>query len=411
MSDLRRRDPAAPSGAPRLRTLQFVDSLRVGGAERQFLNLVAGLRALDVSVHVACFRAQGDFAGELAAQGVRLIELPISSLPSPVTAARACSLARLLRRERIDVVHTTTLYPNLLGVTAARLAGTPAIVASVRDMGTMWNRRLLALQRFVCRFADAVVTNAEAIANRLESQGWDRSRIEVIGNGVTPNGLPAGSHPGFRRELGLPADAPLVGVVGRLHWIKGLEDFVAAAARVAARFPAAHFLVVGPIHSFPEYERRATELRRIGDELGLGPRLVLTGLRRDVPQLLTELSVSVSSSLAEGLSNTLLESMAAGVPVVATAVGGTPEVVADGVTGILVPPRDPAALADGICRLLAAPELASRMGRAGRQRVEDRFGPALMVERTRQLYLRLLACAERRRSPLARRFASRGALS
>lgn len=404
----RGRRPGSPNG---LRTVQFVDSLRVGGAERQFLNLVEGLCARDVSVRVACFRAEGALAGELDSHGVERIELPISSLRSPGALFRAWSLARYLRRERIDVVHTTTLYPNILGVVAARMAGTRAIVASVRDMGTMWNRQLLATERLVCRRAHAVVTNAEAIAERLAAQGWDRAKIEVIRNGVVPNDLPPRSHPEFRRELGLPPDAPLVAAVGRLHWIKRLEDFVAAAAKVGADHPDAWFLVVGPISSFPEFERNAARLRQLGDRLGLGRRLVLTGLRRDVPRLLTELSVSVSSSLAEGLSNTLLESMAAGVPVVATAVGGTPEVVADGVTGFLTPARDPAALAAGISRLLDAPDLAARMGRAGRRRVAERFGPDEMVERTRQLYLRLLERAAGRRSVLARLVASRSPLS
>ena len=395
MSARSRSAGARPAGE-RLRTLQFVDSLRVGGAERQFLHLVAGLRARDVSVRVACFKSQGDLAGELSTHGVEVVELPISSLASPTCLARVVRLARLLRRERVDVVHSTTLYPNLLGVLAGRLAGTPAVIASVRDMGIMWNRRLLAAERTVCRMAHAVVVNAEAIAERLRNQGWNGAKIEVIPNGITPNELALHSHPELRRELGIPAGAPIVAVVGRLHWIKRLEDFVTAAASVAFRHPEARFLIVGPTQSFPEVERNAAMLRALGNQLGLGERLILTGVRPDVPRLLTELAVSVSSSLAEGLSNTVLESMAAGVPVVATAVGGTPEIVAEGVTGLLVPPCDPKALAAGICKLLESPELAAEMGRAGKKRIAERFGRGLMVERTHQLYLDLLARADRR---------------
>jgi glycosyltransferase involved in cell wall biosynthesis len=307
-------------------------------------------------------------------------------------------------------VHSTTLYPNLLGVLAGRLAGTPAIVASVRDMGGLCGVGLQRLQRLTCRLADAVVTNAEAVAGRLRAEGWDGARIEVINNGFVPPAAPpdAAAGPGIRDELGIPPGAPVVGAVCRLHPVKRLGDLLEAAALLAPRHPEARVVIVGPLTGSPVFEACARELRRLAARLGLGRRVILTGARTDVPRILAELTVSVLPSESEGLSNTLLESMAAGVPVVATAVGGTPEVVEDGISGLLVPPADPASLAAAIGCLLEAPRMAAAIGAAGRRRVADRFGLERMVEATTRLYQRLLARPHgaRRRLPALGRMGS-----
>jgi glycosyltransferase involved in cell wall biosynthesis len=387
--------------AQRLKVLEFVTNFCVGGTERQFLNLLDGLRPR-AEVHVACFRADGPLLGELRGfePPLPLSEYPIPSLRSPVVARRLLELVRYLRRHEIDVVHTTGLYPNVFGVVAAWLARTPVIIASVRDMGQMWRGDLRRVQRLTCRLADAVVTNAEAIAQRLRAEGYRAETIEVIHNGIVPVEPPPrlpGS--GFRRDLGIPAAAPVVGVVARIDPLKGLDDFLDAAALVAARHPETRFLIVGgpAAEVGPEYQ---DQLRRRADRLGLGDRVFLTGARTDVPDILPELTVSVLPSLTEGLSNSLLEAMAAGKPVVATAVGGNPEIVEDGVTGFLVPANDPASLAAAIERLVASPGLAAELGRAGQARVAAEFTPERLVERTTELYRRLLR--ESRRGPRRR---------
>src|SRR5436190_10878415 len=186
----------------RIPTLQFVDSFHLGGAERQFINLVDGLRDSEFQVNVACFRAAGEFRHELGEDGPPLQEVRLSSLRSPRALVRLLAMARFLRRNRIEIVHTINVYPNLFGVTAAWLAGTPVIVASVRDMGQVWSDGLRRAQKAVCRLADTVVTNAEAIAGRLRLEGYDPKRIEVIRNGIaaTPPGV---GGPPLRQELGL----------------------------------------------------------------------------------------------------------------------------------------------------------------------------------------------------------------
>jgi asparagine synthase (glutamine-hydrolysing) len=396
-----RQPAAAGPGREPIRVLEFVTSFCVGGTERQFVNLVRGLSRSELEVHVACFRAEGPLRRELPDGELHLREYPIPSLRSPVTLVRLASLVRYLRRHRIDVVHATGLYPNLFGVAAARLARTPVAIASVRDMGQMWRRDLQRTQKLACRFADAVVTNAQAIADRLGAEGYDPGRIEIIPNGVAapPPARRAGGS--LRRELGISDDAPVVGVVCRLDPLKGLDDFVVAAAAIARDHPATRFLVVGgPV---PGGEGYGEELRRRGRDLGLGDRLILTGARTDVPDLLPELTVSVLPSLTEGLSNSLLESMAAGLPVVATDVGGNPEIVEDGVTGILVPVEDPATLATAIRGLLESPQRAASLGGRARRSIEERFGYGRMLDRTTDLYLRLLAEARRGRRRRRRR--------
>jgi glycosyltransferase involved in cell wall biosynthesis len=203
----------------------------------------------------------------------------------------------------------------------------------------------------------------------------------------------------------LPVEAPLVAVFARLHPVKGIEYFLDAAASLAARFPLARFLVVGEgciVRDgviVPSPYRH--ELEDYAARLGLAERVVFTGFRRDVPELLREVAVSVLPCISnEGLSNSVLESMAAGAPVVATTVGGNPEIVEDGRTGLLVPPADSGALAGAIARLLEDRELAERLGRAARQRVADHFSVEQMVRRTERLYVDLLG-RKRRPQPAA----------
>jgi glycosyltransferase involved in cell wall biosynthesis len=375
----------------RIQVLHFVDSFQIGGAERQFLHLAQGLDHERFRLHVACLRKVGDWRPGTNGAEPLLREYHLGSLKSPRALVQLVRFARYLRRNRVDIVHARTLYPNVFALAAATLARTRVRIASVRDMGTSWSAMQLRVQRAVCRFADAVVVNAEAVAARLRAEGYDPARIELIHNGVVVPPLPSSRPTKLRRELGLPAEAPIVGVVSRFHEVKRLEDFVDAAERLASRFPSMRFVIVGPTDDGDEAVRRSAEIAWRAQACGLGERFILTGARDDVAEILPELAVSVLPSASEGLSNTLLESLAAGVPVVATAVGGTPEIVVDGEHGLLVPPGRPDELAAAIGRLVDSPELARRMGARGRERALRRFGLERMISETLELYERLLA--------------------
>jgi len=270
-------------------------------------------------------------------------------------------------------------------------------VASIRDTGdhlTPWRRRL---QEWVCRLAHHVLANAEAVRSRLIEDGHDGRGISVIHNGIALDHFrPGSASDRVREELGIPVGAPVVAVLARLSGVKGIEYFLEAVALLAPRFPEARFLIVGDSAAVdPEGRPYRVGLEALSARLGLSGRVVFAGFRADIPELLSLVTVSVLPSLSEGLSNTVLESMAAGVPVVATAVGGNPEMVREGVTGFLVPPRDPGSLAAGIERILRDPAMARRLGSAGRQSVTERFSLDSMAQKTASLYRALLRGARR----------------
>jgi glycosyltransferase involved in cell wall biosynthesis len=371
----------------RIPVLTFLSNFLIGGTERQVINLVHGLDQARFAVHMACFRRAGPLLEEIDTGAMAFSDYPIATLRSLRTLWQQGRLARYVRAHGIRIVHSFGFYANVFAVPAARLGGAAVVVASIRDTGDhlTWGQRLL--QRWVCRAADHVLVNAVAVKTLLVKQGYDGSAISVIGNGIDVSRFHRrGEATAVRQELGLPAGAPVVAVVARLNRLKGIEYFLAAAAILARRFEHVRFLVVGDSVS----QAYRDGLEAYAAALGLGERVVFTGFRSDVPELLSVVSVSVLPSLSEGLSNVVLEAMAAGVSVVATSVGGTPEMVDDGVTGLLVPPRDAGALADAIASLLADSDLRRAIGEAGRRRVEERFSLEAMLRATEQLYERLL---------------------
>lgn len=380
----------------RIKLLKFVTGFAFGGTERQVVSLMEGLDPSRFEVHMGCLKRVGPFVDGIQAREIPLVEYEINSLYNHRTLRQELRFARYIRRNRIRIVHSYGFYSNVFAVPAGRLGAADVVVASIRDIGDMWTPRQKRVERFICRLADCILVNAEAVRQRLITEGYPREKIHVIRNGIAMARF--GKEPGgtrVRRELGLPPRAPVVAVVSVLRPLKGIEYFLDAAVLVSRRFPETRFLVVGDSvyreggHVVGDRVYKG-ELERYAHSLGLDGQVVFTGFRRDVPELLSEATVSVLPSLSEGLSNTLLESMAAGVPVVATRVGGNSEVVEDGITGRLVPPHDAAALADAICSLLDNPGLALSFGQAGRQRVAERFSLEQMVRETEHLYLQLL---------------------
>lgn len=368
----------------KIRLLQMLTNFHIGGTERQVANLALGIDSSHFDLHLACLWNSGELLAELEDLRVPRSEFRIGSLYSPKTLWQGIRLAHYVRRNLIQIVHSYGFYPNVFTVPAARLAGASIVVASIRDTGDWLTPMQRRLQKLVCRLADCVLVNAEAIRQNLLEQGYDASKIVVIRNGITLSKFAGRSRSaGLRRELGLPLSARLVAVFSRLNRFKGVEYFLDAAAVLAGKVPDVCFLVVGDGGNKKELEEYACQL-------GLAQRIVFTGFRSDVPDLLSEVAISVLPSLSEGTSNTLLESMAAGVPVIATRVGGNPEVIEDGVSGLLVPPRDSAALAAAMDRLLEDESLARVLGQAAMRRVSELFSLEGSVHETEHLYQRLV---------------------
>ncbi len=377
---------------PRVKVLKFVTAFAVGGTERQFVHVTRGLDRSRFDIQIGCFRRSGPFLNEISALDIPISEYPTTSFYSYEAVRAQLRLAQTIRRERVQLVHAYGSYPNLFTVPAARLARNCVSIASLRDLGLFsgGNKLKGAAQKLAFSFADCVLANSNAARNWLLNQGVKQERVHVIPNGINVARFsPAPDDCDFpiRREFNIDPKAPLVTLVCRTDRNKGLEGFMDVVPIVANRFPDVRFMLVGGSPCNPSYE---IDIRNLAARRNLNNRLIFTGERSDVPAVLQESTLSVLPSLSESFSNSLLESMAAGLPVVATNVGGNPEIVQDGETGLLVPPRDPAAMADAIIRVLEAPEMAKRFGVAGRERVMKHFSLETVIRRTSELYMMLL---------------------
>jgi glycosyltransferase involved in cell wall biosynthesis len=376
-----------------IRVLTVVPTLMCGGTENQALALGHGLDTDRFDVEYACLRRFGPFIEAIESRQIPLTEYPINSFLSLGALAQQARLVRHIAARRIQIVHAYNFYGNVFAVPPSRLAA-PVVIASIRDCAPYLTTMQRRVQRWACRLADCVLVNADAVRQWLIDDGYDESRIVVIPNGVDLSRfeqLPDRRQ--LRHELGLPADTPLIGVVSRLTPLKGIEQFLEAAGTLTRAYPTARFLIVG--ETAPTEGAYLESLRALATRHGLDQSVMFTGRRSDVPAVLASLDVSVMPSLNEALSNVVLESMAAAAPTVATRVGGTPEAVVDGVSGVLVAPGDAGALAVAIAGLLDDPARAAALGRAARQTVVEDFSVERMVSATEALYLNLLARKQR----------------
>jgi glycosyltransferase involved in cell wall biosynthesis len=372
-----------------------VPTLLCGGTENHFMTLSRSLDAARFDQHFACLRRWGPFVTELMERRIPLTEYRVATFRSMNAILQQARLAQYVRRHAIQIVHTYSFYGNVFAVPPGRFAA-PVVIASIRDRGPYLTAMQRRVQRHVCRLADCVLVNADAVKQWLVGDGYDPAHIVVIPNGVDLDRFStAGDPAALRRSLGLPADTKLVAVVSRLTALKGIEDFLDAAAVVAGQRDDVRFLIVGepsPIKNRAYVD--GLELRAA--RLGIADRVIFTGLRSDVPALLSAVDVSVMPSLNEALSNVLLESMAAGAAVVATDVGGTAEALVNGKNGLLIPPAAPQVMAAAILHLIENPQLARELGTQARRTISDRFSLDRMVEATASLYDELLSRKQRR---------------
>ncbi len=388
-----------------IRVLELVARLEIGGSEGQAVRLLEGLDRTRFAPHVACLRAGGPLLAAIEARGIEVTAYPAPHLYGPSALRQQLRLAAALRSDHIDIVHATGFYTNVFAIPAARLARTPVIIGSVREQTDQWSPAQVAANRVALALADCIVVNASSVRDSLVEHGFPPHKVRVIRNGIDVGRFARRRGAGaLRDELGWPAGTPIVAVISRVAPKKGIEQFLEAAARVAASRRDARFLVVGDGaivrdgEALPGGRRGGLEARAA--ELGIADRVRFTGFRLDVPELLAQIDIAVVPSLSEALSNSLLEAMAAAAPVVATRVGDHERVVQDGVSGLLVPPGDVDALVKRILQLLGDPARAARLGEAARATVHARFSGDRMVRETEALYTELLA---RDRAPTAQR--------
>jgi glycosyltransferase involved in cell wall biosynthesis len=380
----------------RISVCTFVASFEVGGSERQFTNLALGLDPARFDVRFGCLRPHGHFLGPIVEAGLPVTSYPLRHFYTPRSLAQQCRLAVNLRRSGASILHTYNFYANVFALPAAWAARTPVRIASIRDPGVYLNSRQKTAQRLAVRAADCILVNAASIRGWLVEDGVDPSRIAIIPNGIDLTRFSAATRrPELRRSLGIPPDAPLIVVVSRLAPGKGLNHFVRAMREITTRDPRVFALIVG--EAAPHDAGLVDRLRAEARAAGVGDRIVFSGFRADVPELLAEATVVVQPSENEGLSNALIESMASGRPVVATRVGGTPEAIDDGATGVLVPPADPGALAPAVSRVLEQPHWAATLGANAQRHACATYSVSRMVRDTERLYVDLLHRSTRER--------------
>lgn len=369
---------AGAAQASPMRLLYVRDTLMVCGPGKTILNTWRTIDRNRFDLTIAATKPDPggrslflEAAGQLGAQTV-----PLHIGPG-IDIAAVWRLIRLIRQHRIDVLQTHDMQTRRIGVIAAALTGVRHIT-SVH--GWIFNDRKEQLAKRLdarlIRWADAVIAVSDRLKQELVAAGVPAEKITLLRNGILLDdyaSTDAGAS--LRRELGLSDDQPVVSIVGRLSPEKGHEVFLLAASAIAADCPDARFLIVGdgPLES---------ALKARARELGLADRVIFTGHRSDLASIYGITSVLVISSFTEGIPNVLLEAFANGKPVVATSVGGVPEVLQHGHTGWLVSPGDHAAIADRVVALLKNPHERSTMGAAGRRLIEDRFS---FIHRTRAL--------------------------
>jgi L-malate glycosyltransferase len=374
-----------------LRTLHVVDTLNTGGTEWQSVSLAGALSARGIGAGLVCLRPGGVLADVARRRGVRVEEVGFPGLRDRRALAGLARLARLMRREHVDLVQSYGFYSNLPALLAARLARVPVALASRRDMGEFLKGSARQLERVAFRLATRVVVNANAIRDELTSTRQVRpSKVVVIPTGVDLDRFDRNAILHDRPAVGLRGG--VVAMVARFRRQKDHPTFLQAARMVLADEPGTTFLLAGDGYLRESIETLARDLGVSSSVRFVGP------VEPDaMPRFLFGVDVAVLASKGnEGIPNVILEAMAAGKPVVATDTGGCREAVHDGVTGFLVPPGDAGQLAGRILRLLGDGEMAARMGKAGRGRVESEFSLARMADRFTGLYEGLLQAAGRR---------------
>lgn len=319
------------------------------------------------------------------ASPVPTYELP--SLPEssrfPISQVRRWRQIRtLMHDESPDLIHSYFFWSIIYGRLLKAQGIVRHIIENREDMGFSWGKMEYGLLSSTRTWPDRVICVSDAVRDSvLRGEKLPPERVEVVRNGLGAARDPAPKAVrALTDELGIRVGDPVVGMVANFNRpVKGAHFFVEAIPLVAARFPRVRFVLVGTGSNPRELESRAAEL-------GVLDRFVLAGFRRDMDTVYGMLDVSVLTSLSEGLSITILESMRAELPVVVTNVGGNPELVVNGETGYLVPPANPEALAAGIIALLADPNLRKRMGRAGAARAATEFSLASVAARYGQIY-------------------------
>jgi len=362
------------------RIVHIIPTLVRGGAEKQLVLLAQGLARQAYDVHVITLTAGGPLSDDLTAAGIPITAIDKRWKLDPGALSR---LTGELRRLKPALVHTWLFAGNAYGRAAALRAGVPHIVGAERCVDLWKAGHELAIDRYLARRTDRVVVNSSGVRDFYVGKGIAADKVVVIPNGVPPAAASTTPRAELLAELGLPSHAKMIGAVGRLWPQKRIKDLIWAADVLKVIRDDLHLLIIG---EGPQADR----LRQFRRKCHIEDRVHFLGQRDDVPRLMSHFDVLWLGSAYEGQPNSVMEAMAAGVPVVATDIAGTRDLVVPGETGFLVPVGDRAGFARYTERLLNEPELAQRFGSAAQARMLEEFNVERMVERHAALYRELL---------------------
>ena len=365
------------------RILHLSETSEPGGSETVLAYIAKSLDPHKYS-SLACLLREGWLTEHLRDLGVRYRIIENNRPYDPAFLAR---MVRLIRSEKIDLVHAHEFTMNVYGSVAARLAGVPMIGTIHGKVYFTEKKSRIAAYRLAVAMCSRIIAVSEDLRNYfIENIGLKKTKkVLTLYNGIDSDKYaPRGKMDDLRCRLNIPSGAVVIGSVGSLFKVKAFDHLIQAAAILRESSSDFRLLIAGE-GSEEEY------LRRLISEAGLQDKVMLLGFKNDIPDLLNLLDIYVCSSLSEGLSLSILEAMASARPVVATRVGGNPELIADGTSGFMVPPSDPPQLAEKINLLMKSPELGTTMGREGRKIVEAKFSLPRMVESYQDLYEELLS--------------------
>ena len=363
----------------KINVLHIVEDLDVGGLEELFRIIVTGLNREKYNIFVCCIEEGGQVAQELVESGIKVDILGMKSYHNPFNILK---LVKYIKKREIDIIHTHMYFANSFGRIAAILAKTPIMISTAYSNYFEYKKRNILMERFLSGFTDRIIAASDSIKEfTVKQEGIKPDKFKVIHDCASTEKFSKKlDSTSIRKSLGIESGCPVVGCVARLDAVKGHAYLIQAAAKISKRNPKVKFLLVGdgPLRK---------ELEDLTVNLGIKDKVIFAGTRRDIPEMLSAIDIFVlPSALREGCPLSILEAMAMSKPVVASRLGGIPEEVSDGESGILVNPKDPDSLADAIIKLFSDKDMAKSMGLAGRKIFEEKFSKEVMLKKIETLY-------------------------
>lgn len=365
---------------PKINILYLIDNLKLGGAQKIVLTLSEGLDPNKYRIYTISMGERGPFYEKFKERGQYIESLDITSFWK---LYRLFKILAFAKKNEVTLIHSFLFYSNFFGRIIGKAGRVPLIICSERATGVWKNRLFRLVEALVKGFADYYTAVSEATKRfMVEKEGIPCEKVVTLYNGVDIRET-ATDVSRLKLDLGIPPGSKVIGTVGRLADQKGYEYLIKAFKLVNERHKEAVLVIVGggPLEK---------SLKDEAVKCSLNDKIVFTGPHKDPSLLMDAMDIYVISSWFEGMSNSLLEAMAKGLPVVATDIDGNREVVVDGETGLLVPPRDEYAIAEALNNLLSGPSVMKAMGLAGKKRIEDRFTTRKMLYNYNDFYTKIL---------------------